>query len=233
MDPVHDSDPHPINTSTLAEQASAVLREWIASGELRAGERLVESKIADRMQISRGPLREALKHLQAEGLVREEPRRGTFVTELTPEDVRDVYDLRGALEAQAARSVIEDGNTVALAALDKALVAIGDAERKNDRSALAGADFTFHETLCRVSGNSRLLEVFVRHATEMRVLLRLDDYWYSHPQGEMVEHAELVEAVRSGDPEVAGKAFREHAAWARQRILESWPPESPPPDPPR
>ena len=228
MDPINDPEVHPINTSTLAEQASAVLREWIASGELRGGERLVEAKIADRMQISRGPLREALKHLQAEGLVREEPRRGTFVAELTPEDVRDVYDLRGALEAQAARSVIEDGNTVALAALEKTLSAIGDAERKNDRYALARADFTFHETLCRVSGNSRLLEVFVRHATEMRVLLRLDDYWYSAPEGEMAEHSELIEAVRSNDPEVAGKAFREHAAWARQRILESWPPESPP-----
>jgi len=184
------------------------------------------------MQISRGPLREALKHLQAEGLVREEPRRGTFVAELTPEDVRDLYDLRGSLEAQAARSVIEDGNTVALAALEKTLFAIGDAERSNDRNALARADYAFHETLCRVSGNSRLLEVFVRHATEMRVLLRLDDYWYFPPEGEMAEHGELIEAIRSGDPEVAGNAFREHAAWARQRILESWPPESPP-QPPR
>jgi len=228
MDPIHDPNLNPINTSTLAEQASTVLREWIASGELRGGERLVEAKIADRMQISRGPLREALKHLQAEGLVREEPRRGTFVAELTPEDVRDVYDLRGALEAQAARSVIEDGNTMAFAALEKTLVAIGDAERKNDRNALARADYTFHETLCRVSGNSRLLEVFSRHATEMRVLLRLDDYWYFPPEGERAEHGELIEAIRSGDPEVAGKAFREHAAWARQRILESWPPESPP-----
>jgi len=232
MDPVNDPNLHPINTSTLAEQASAVLREWIASGELRGGERLVESKIADRMQISRGPLREALKHLHAEGLVREEPRRGTFVAELTPEDVRDVYDLRGALEAQAARSVIEDGNTMGLAALEKTLSAIGEAERANDRDALARNDYAFHETLCRVSGNSRLLAVFVRHTIEMRVLLRLDDYWYSAPEGEMAEHAALVEAIRSGDPEKAGEAFREHAAWARQRILESWPPESPP-DPPR
>jgi len=232
MDPINDPELHPINTSTLAEQASAVLREWIASGELRGGERLVEARIADRMQISRGPLREALKHLQAEGLVREEPRRGTFVAELTPEDVRDLYDLRGALEAQAARSVIEDGNTVALAALDKMLVAIGEAEHADDREALAKADYAFHETLCRVSGNSRLLGVFVRHTIEMRVLLRLDDYWYSAPEGEMAEHAELVEAIRSGDPEQAGKAFREHAAWARQRILESWPPEAPP-NPPR
>ena len=232
MDPINDPELHPINTSTLAEQASAVLREWIASGELRGGERLVEARIADRMQISRGPLREALKHLQAEGLVREEPRRGTFVAELTPEDVRDLYDLRGALEAQAARSVIEDGNTVALAALDKMLVAIGEAEHADDREALAKADYAFHETLCRVSGNSRLLGVFVRHTIEMRVLLRLDDYWYFPPEGEMAEHAELVETIRAGDPEQAGKAFREHAAWARQRILESWPPESPP-NPPR
>jgi DNA-binding GntR family transcriptional regulator len=228
MDPVNDPSLHPINTSTLAEQASAVLREWIASGKLRGGERLVEAKIADRMQISRGPLREALKHLQAEGLVREEPRRGTFVAELTPEDVRDLYDLRGALEAQAARSVIEDGNTMALASLEKMLVAIGEAERSNDRDALASSDYAFHETLCRVSGNSRLLAVFVRHTIEMRVLLRVDDYWYLAPEGEMAEHAALVEAIRSGDPEQAGEAFREHAAWARQRILENWPPESPP-----
>jgi DNA-binding GntR family transcriptional regulator len=226
---VSETQPDPLNTATLAEQASAVLREWIASGELRAGDRLVEAKIADRMRISRGPLREALKHLQAEGLVREEPRRGTFVAQLTREDVRDVYDLRGALEGQAARSIIEDRNTVAIAALERQLGALGDAQERGDRNALARADFEFHETLCRVSGNPRLLDVFVRHATEVRVLLRLDDLWHRTPGGELRDHEELVAAIRTGDPERAGAAFREHARNGRERTLEVWPENDPPP----
>src|SRR5215203_3500118 len=100
--------------STLSGRTTDLLRERIVAGDFRLGERLVESRIAQQLQISRGPVREALKQLRAEGLVREEPRRGSFVVDLTLDDIREIYDLRAAIEGRAARLVILDRNFAAL-----------------------------------------------------------------------------------------------------------------------
>ncbi len=85
---------------TLSHRTTDVLRERILAGEFAMGERLVEASIARQLQISRGPVREALRQLRAEGLVREEPRRGAFVADLTIDDIREIYDLRAAIEAR-------------------------------------------------------------------------------------------------------------------------------------
>src|SRR3989442_8712193 len=87
----------------LAEDAADLIREQILAGGFRQGEHLVEAKIARQLNVSRGPVREAFKLLRAEGLLDEEPRRGTFVVSLSGDDVREIYDLRAAIEATAAR----------------------------------------------------------------------------------------------------------------------------------
>ncbi len=88
---------------SLAEDAADRIREQILSGGFGQGEHLVEAKIAQQLHVSRGPVREAFKLLRAEGLVEEEPRRGTFVVSLSSEDVREIYGLRAAIEGRAAR----------------------------------------------------------------------------------------------------------------------------------
>jgi GntR family transcriptional regulator of gluconate operon len=85
---------------TLSDMTTELLRERILAGDFNLGERLVEARIARRLQISRGPVREALRQLRAEGLVREEPRRGVFVVDLTVDDVREIYELRAAIEGE-------------------------------------------------------------------------------------------------------------------------------------
>ena len=89
----------------LAEDAADRIRDEILSGRLTRGERLVEARIAGELHVSRGPVREAFKLLRAEGLLQEEPRRGTYVVSLSPKDVRELYDLRAAVEARAAKLV--------------------------------------------------------------------------------------------------------------------------------
>ena len=89
----------------LAEDAADRIRDEILSGRLSRGERLVESRIAAELHVSRGPVREAFKLLRAEGLLEEEPRRGTYVVSLSPDDVRELYDLRAAVEGRAAKLV--------------------------------------------------------------------------------------------------------------------------------
>ena len=112
----------PLNSPRLlAEDAAAQIRTAILTGQLKPGERLVEATVARQLNVSRGPVREALKLLGAEGLVEDEPRRGAFVLSLTTLDVREIYDLRAALEARAAKRVTEAAKPASLKALRKAL----------------------------------------------------------------------------------------------------------------
>ena len=209
-----------LRSPTLAERSAELIRERILAGDFASGDRLVEAKLAEQLGISRGPLREALKQLAAEGLVREEPRRGTFVATPTAEDVKDIYDLRAAIEGRAARLVIASGDPAAIGALRRAADGIRAAAEAGDLQLLSRTDYEFHETLCRVSGNRRLHEVFVRNASALRVLLRLEEERFYESFVEVSgEHRELLAAVEAGDTTKAEALFTEHLESARDRLM--------------
>jgi GntR family transcriptional regulator of gluconate operon len=210
----------PLSSPTLAEQTVDLIRKRILGGGFARGERLVETKLANQLQISRGPIREALKQLAAEGLVREEPRRGAFVTAPNAKDVRDVYDLRAAIEARAARLVIRQRDPQALEALRRAFERLRGAVRREDLRELVRFDFEFHGTLCRVSGNGRLHEVFVRNASVLRVLIQLEEgqFYGSFDEVER-QHVELLASIESGDEAKAEALIIRHLEDARDRLL--------------
>ena len=102
----------PLRGQTLGMQAADAIRRLIATGQLAGGDHLIESRIAEQLGISRGSVRDALWLLRGEGLVRDEPRRGTFVAQLTANDVRDIYDLRIAVEIAAVRLIKQRPGTM-------------------------------------------------------------------------------------------------------------------------
>ncbi len=209
---------------TLAGRTTELLRERILAGDYGLGERLVESRMAQQLRISRGPVREALKQLRAEGLVREEPRRGFFVVDLTVEDVREIYELRAAIEGRAARRIILDRDLAALEELGVVLRRLRRAADENDRASFTRLDLSFHEKLCLLSGNSRLHRVFVGYAAVLGLLFRLevDRIYTSQASLEELwnEHRVLFEAIGSTDPRLAEEACDEHLDRARERLIE-------------
>ena len=114
---------------SLAEDAADRIREQILAGGFAQGEHLVEARIAEQLNVSRGPVREAFKLLRSEGLLQEEPRRGTFVVSLSAEDVREIYGLRAAIEGRAARLLAGRQDPAALAELRSLLTSIEVAEQ--------------------------------------------------------------------------------------------------------
>jgi DNA-binding GntR family transcriptional regulator len=202
----------------LAEDASTLIREQILTGGLRRGTHLVEAKLAGRLGISRGTVREAFKVLAAEGLIQEEPRRGAFVVILSRADVREIYDVRTAIEGRAAWLIARRREPAALTALDDAIDEIRSAARAGDIHAVRRADLAFHERLTCLSGNGRLHDIFVRSVPALQTLIDYDELPYSSLDGVTAQHEELVSAIRSGDPEQAARALERHVDDARDKV---------------
>jgi DNA-binding GntR family transcriptional regulator len=205
---------------SLAEDAADRIREEILGGGFQQGEHLVEAAIATQLNTSRGPVREAFKLLRAEGLLVEEPRRGTFVVRLDADDVREVYGLRGALESAAARSLARAHDAQTIAELRSLATVIDEAASDGDARATAQADLAFHERLCELSGNGRIHEVFTRYIPTLRALLRLDEQVIRSLADIAEQHRPLVEAIEAGDEQLAGRMFADHAEQAGGLIAD-------------
>jgi GntR family transcriptional regulator, gluconate operon transcriptional repressor len=203
---------------SLAEDAADRIREQILSGGFSQGEHLVEAKIAEQLAISRGPVREAFKLLRAEGLLKEEPRRGTFVVSMSADDVRDIYGLRAALEGRAARTIARDRDPGALEKLGALADAIDAAVATGDPGAVSRADLAFHQGVCELSGNARIVEVFDRYVPTLRGLLRLDGDVLGSLNEVSRQHRPLVESIATGDEDEAARLFAEHAEVAGDQI---------------
>lgn len=211
---------------TLSDRTAELLRERILAGDFGMGERLVEASIARQLRISRGPVREALTRLRAEGLVREEPRRGSFVVDLTVDDVREIYELRAAIEARAARLIIEGRN---LGALDELRGVLGELKRaadEGDRNLFRRLDLSFHERLCLLSGNGRLHRVFVGYASVLGLLFKFELTKIYTTQSSLeelyAEHEELFGAIESLEVRRAEEACNDHLDRARERLIEEF-----------
>lgn len=203
---------------SLAEDAADRIREQILAGGFGQGEHLVEARIAQQLNVSRGPVREAFKLLRAEGLLLEEPRRGTFVVSLASEDVREIYGLRAAIEGRAARLLASSADRAALSQLRSLLTEIEKAARAGDAAAVYQGDLAFHDALCRLSGNARLHEVFARYVPMLRALLRLDERVQESLEVIAAQHRPLVEALEAGDVAAAVARAEEHCDQAGELI---------------
>jgi DNA-binding GntR family transcriptional regulator len=205
--------------ATLAHTTADALRERILAGLFAPGERLVEAEIARQLGISRGPVREALAKLREEALVRDVPRRGWFVSELTANDIREIYELRSAIEARAARLIIQRGDPAAFTRLGALFDGMRQAAAADDRERFAQLDLDFHEDLTRLSGNSRLHRVFVNQAGVLRTLLRLEiTTQYASLDGILAEHEHLLKEIQSGDGARAQAACERHLEQASDRV---------------
>jgi DNA-binding GntR family transcriptional regulator len=203
---------------SLAEDAADRIREQILSGGFRQGDHLVESRIAADLNISRGPVREAFKLLRAEGLLQEEPRRGSFVVRLSPDDVRGIYGLRAAIEGRAASMVADARDPGVLAHLSALVDEIEAAVSAGEATAVFSADLAFHAALVSAAGNPSLQEVFDRYVPTLRALLRLDEHVYRRLDDIAKQHRPLLDALASGESNAAREHAEEHCDHAGELI---------------
>jgi len=202
----------------LREAALSAIRQAILCGDLKPGQRLMETDIAEQMGMSRAPVREALRQLETEGLVVSEPHRGTFVVELSIADLWEIYTLRAAIESLAVRIVTERASAETLAQLQQAVADMAQATREGDRVRLIALDMSFHEMLCRASGHSRLLDTWMSMIVQIRTFIDLT-HTLCLPVDRVVGfHAEVVEHIQNGRAEEAGRTLARHILEAGECI---------------
>ncbi|SEQ53836.1 DNA-binding transcriptional regulator, GntR family [Streptomyces sp. yr375] len=183
----------------VRERVLGTLRQEIISGRLRPGDRLVERELADRFDVSRVPVREAIRALVAEGFVLFETPRRTVVRRLSPTDVKELFELREALEVYAAGLAATRATPEDLAELRELLASATSATEAGDAEAITAVNTRFHDRLLAMAGNTLLISVMEPVGGRLQWLTRRNEEW---PQL-LTEHQDLYDAIASGDPERA------------------------------
>ncbi|MBO4260299.1 GntR family transcriptional regulator [Streptomyces griseorubiginosus] len=183
----------------VRERVLASLRQEIISGRLGPGDRLVERELAERLGVSRVPVREAIRALVAEGFVHFETPRRTVVRRLTPNDVRELFELREALEVYAAGLAAAKATPEDLAEVEALLDSAAAATEDGDAEAITDINSRLHDRIVAMAGNSLIVAALEPVAGRLRWMTRRNEEW---PQL-LIEHRELYDAIASGDPERA------------------------------
>ena len=194
------------------------IRDEIIRGHFAPGQRLRLRDLAKQFDVSTQPIRQALSELEAEGLVKSEPRKGALVTRLTPAELEDIYEIRAKLEAMATEAAIPHLTEERFEALEQLLLEID--RHLGELVELVQLNYEFHRTLYAASGRQHLLELTrtLRHRTQHYL------HAYMIEQGQMpyaqTEHRAIVATCRKGDAKQAKAMMYEHVMKAGRGIIE-------------
>jgi DNA-binding GntR family transcriptional regulator len=214
----------PIDLDTyqpLREAVCETLRDAIRKGILEPGERLMEVQLADELGISRTPVREAIRKLEQEGYVIMMPRRGTYVSDVSVHDVKEIFEIRSALESLATGLAARKIEPEELEKLQNLLVEIEGYISKNDIEKIVESDIKFHGLIYQVSGNERLVNIINNLKEQTARFRTLSMSYPGRLQETLEEHSEMVEAIANGDVSAARDAAERHMESAEKTLLKA------------
>lgn len=197
----------------LRSMVSDELRRLVVTGELPPGSRIVEDRLAERLGVSRNPVREALQALAAEGFVEILPRRGAMVAQITPEQAEDLFDVRTALEPLAARLAARRADGDGIERLREVLARARAATDAGELDLLTACNTEFHSLVVDLSGNDYLGLLVAPMARRVQWVFRTTAP--TRAPHSWTEHEELMRAIASGDEDYAEAVARSHVAAAR------------------
>lgn len=216
-----DTDDMVIETDLLTR-----MRELVLSGDYEAGTALSEVRLAEHFDVSRTPIREALKQLQVEGLVEIRPKVGTFVRQVSRREIVELFELKEVLEGMAARLLAQRGPTDELRALDANVAASQEAVVRMDTTTYAELVKEFHETLVRGADNQKLTQHY-RTLMNQLAYHRFVRSTVEHPgrlRQSVGEHVAVLELIQQKDGIGAEVAMRRHVGSAAYEVLSDPPP---------
>ena len=203
----------------IREIAYEVLKKAIITGEIPAGERIVETDYADRLHISRTPLREALRKLERDGLVEYVMRRGVIVHAFTTEDVEQIYTIRNCLEMLTLPDIIEKATPEDIAHLRELLAKMDELNAKNDVEALSPVAREFHTAITAISGKNRILRVIEGQDEYIRRFSAMAIKQEDRRNEANEEHHRLVDLIEQKDLPAFEALMKQHIDRSKECCL--------------
>lgn len=209
-----------VHSVNLGDQVAQRLREMILRRDLQNGMRLLEENLASQFEVSRGPIRDAFRQLEREGLVRTR-NRGVYVVSLTAEDIGHLYDLRKALELLAITGAMSRATQQQREELANCVEKMRAAAVVDDHEAFAVADVSFHGLLFTSSGNRRLSDVWRQYMPILATILQSTVGQEEHLHNSAEAHNTLLEMINSSSDGVLAEASA-HIDRARDRMVKAY-----------
>ncbi|NLY90829.1 MAG: GntR family transcriptional regulator [Firmicutes bacterium] len=212
----------PQNNLLHIEVINAIINA-IVSGELKPGDHIVEQHIAQQMQISRAPVREAIRELAAQDIIRLIPRKGAFVAPLDPKNIEGIYLLRSYLEGLAARLAVLRLTEADLNELYLLNYQMGEAALKNNVNTFIDLDLRFHDFICQHCAHPQLKKMIDGVQLQTKLFMNMSKWHlaaHSELHREMNAHQPLLEALRARNQDEAEMRMREHIIMAGNLLLE-------------
>lgn len=209
----------PLDVLNLRDHIVQQVRNAILNGTFKPGERIVETAIADQLNVSRAPVREALSALERDGIVVSVPRRGYFVIQFTGKDIEEIYSLRALLEVGALQRAVKRFTNEDIAQMQGIIDDLGKAIREEcEFETIVGLDLAFHEFICRRADHSRLYTAWnsMRWQTSMLIGLTTKTH-YNYPLQPQELHQQILNAILNNDLTQAEATLAEHIQDAEQR----------------
>ncbi|GEM_PF-267842 len=202
----------PVSASGLGVLVARRIVHALETGTLAVGSRLVESRLAAMLGVSRGPVRDALQYLEQQGFVRRHPYRGSYVASFSPEELAEVFILRAELESLAARLVVTRGAATPsnIARLERLVDSMEEAVQAKDWSTLLDLDMEFHRLVAEWAEHRRLVTILDGLRAHTRVAIALANRNVQAIRGVVETHKAVIDAIRSGDLGLVDRASKRH-----------------------
>lgn len=203
-----------------SQRALKELRDLIFQGELPAGSNHLESELADRLGMSRTPVREAALMLQSQGLLELRPRKGVRILPVSADDMREIYDVLTQLESLAAERAAQAGyDTDDLSVLRQAITDMNAALETGDLKAWAQADEAFHQELVTLGNNSRIASICERLNDQVRRARTATLFARPVPTKSNDDHRDVYEAILAGESDVARERHYQHREHSKKVLV--------------
>ena len=202
----------------VADQLIETLRKDIHTGRLKPGDQLEEAALAERFDVSRTPVREAVRSLVDSGLLETRSRKGAFVRMLSAKEIIDLFEVAAELEALASRLAAERLTDDMIPGMQAGLEACQTASDANDIMAYASANLRFHAAIHRASRNERLVEQLAALETQVNPYRLIPYKLRNRLSQSLQEHRDIMQAIVQGDSVSAGDLMRDHVMLQGKRL---------------
>jgi phosphonate utilization transcriptional regulator len=217
--------PHPtialLQTSSLTTVVQQEIERAILGGEYAPGSKLNEADLAEKLGVSRGPVREAFRMLDEAGLVRTEKNRGVFVRNIPMSEALEIFDLRAAMDEWVGKRLAKSITDAELKELKSLVADMELAVREQNAHQYHVLNLKFHDRMVEMSGNRKLTDTYRKLIKELSLFRRQNLADSKLMRTFLNEHKQIVKAIGSGDEQAAAAAMHNHVMQSRQRTVEN------------